>query len=82
MLGELCAARLFTVGLGVTDLRFFGSVLCLRWEWLMRVDPERGWERLPPCAERPVAAMLEASLSIVLADGAAARFWTAGADLQ
>jgi len=50
-------------GLGVTDLRFFGFALRLRWEWLSRTEPERGWVALPERKEKVVASMVAASCS-------------------
>ena len=43
-------------GLGMIDLRLFGFVLRLRWEWLHRVEPDKGWARLPAKREPVVAA--------------------------
>jgi hypothetical protein len=63
-------------GLGVLDLRFFGFALRLQWEWLVRVDPSRGWAALPSRTEKPVAAMAAASMSVVGGDGCSARLWT------
>jgi hypothetical protein len=63
-------------GLGVTDLRFFGFALRLRWEWLSRTEPERGWAALPERKEKVVASMAAASMSIVPGDGASTRLWT------
>jgi hypothetical protein len=63
-------------GLGVIDLRFFGYVLRLRWEWLSRLEPQRCWTALPSRSERCVAAMCAASLSVVVGDGASTGLWT------
>jgi hypothetical protein len=63
-------------GLGVIDLRFFGYVLRLRWEWLSWSEPQRCWTALPLCSERCVVAMCATSLSVVVGDGASVRLWT------
>jgi hypothetical protein len=63
-------------GLGVTDLRFFGFALRLRWEWLSRTEPERGWVTLPERKEKVVASMAAASMSVVSGNGASTRLWT------
>lgn len=63
-------------GLGVLDLRFFGFVLRLRWEWLARSEPDRCWASLPSKAEKNVVAMREASLSVIVGDGASVLLWT------
>jgi len=63
-------------GLGVTDLRFFGLALRLRWEWLARSEPERCWVKLPSKPEKMVGAMCAASLSVVVGDSASTRLWT------
>lgn len=63
-------------GLGVIDLRLFGYALRLRWEWLSRAEPDRCWTTLPSRPEHCVAAMLEASLSAQVGDGASVKLWT------
>lgn len=63
-------------GLGVVDLCFFGYALRLRWEWLLKSEPERCWVKLPARLEKPVAAMAVVSMSVVHDDGGAALFWT------
>jgi hypothetical protein len=63
-------------GLGVLDLRYFGFALRLRWEWLRRTDTTRCWSSLPARAEKPVAAMSAASMSVQVGDGAATKLWT------
>lgn len=52
-----------------------GFALRLRWEWLRRAQPDNIWARLPSKTEKIVAAMFEASVNVVLGDGASARFW-------
>lgn len=48
----------------------------LRWEWLARSEPGRGWARLPCRSERQVAAMSAVSMSVALGDGTSAKLWT------
>jgi hypothetical protein len=62
-------------GLGMIDLRPFGFALRLRWEWLKRVKPDKGWARLPAKQEHGVHAMFIASCSVQLGDGKSASFW-------
>jgi len=62
--------------LGILDLRFFGFALRLRWEWLRRSDPGRGWADLPNRRSKPVAAMSAISTSLIIGDGASALLWT------
>jgi hypothetical protein len=64
-------------------LRLFGFALRLRWEWLKRVEPDKGWARLPAKQEDvvtamfiAVTAMFMASCSVPLGDGKSASFWT------
>jgi len=57
------------------DLRLFGFVLRLRWEWLKRIEPDKGWARLPAKQEDAVTAMFMASCSVQLGDGKLASFW-------
>jgi hypothetical protein len=61
--------------LGMIDLRLFGFALRLRWEWLQRVEPDRGWARLPAKQEPITAVMFQASCSVQLGDGKSASFW-------
>lgn len=63
-------------GLGVIDLRLFGFALRLRWNWLIRTQPERCWTRLPSRAEKSVDAMCATSLWVIVGDGAATNLWT------
>ena len=63
-------------GLGQPDLRILGYALRLRWEWLRRTRPDSAWALLPATAEHCVAHMFNAATSIILGDGATARFWT------
>ena len=62
-------------GLGVLDLRFFGLALRLRWEWLSRVEPDRCWATLSARAEKNVVAMTDASMTVIIGDGASAKLW-------
>jgi hypothetical protein len=54
----------------VIDLRFFGFALRLRWKWLARTNQNSCWASLPSPRERLVDAMCDASLSVVVGDGA------------
>lgn len=63
-------------GLGVTDLRFFGFALRLRWEWLSRSEPQRCWTSLSSRSEKCMAMMCAASMSVVVDDDALTRLWT------
>ena len=53
-----------------------GFALRLRWEWLRRTDDSRTWRELPSTTERLAAAMFQASVKMVVGDGARTRFWT------
>jgi hypothetical protein len=63
-------------GLGLIDLHFFGYALRLRWKWLARTNQNSCWASLPSPRERMVDAMCDASLSVVVGDGANTLFWT------
>lgn len=65
-------------GLGMIDLRLFGFALRMRWEWLARVEPDRGWVRLPAKKEKVVTAMFDASCVVRLGEGTSAKFWKDG----
>jgi hypothetical protein len=62
-------------GLVMIDLRLFGFALRLRWEWLKRVEPDKGWARLLAKQEHVVHAMFMASCSVQLGDDKSASFW-------
>ena len=57
------------------DLRLFGFALWLRWEWLHRVEPDKGWARLPVKQEPVITAMFEASWTVRLGDDMTTSFW-------
>ena len=62
-------------GLGVVDLKIFGSALRMRWMWLQKTDNSRPWSHLPVKHEYIVSAMFEASISVQVGDGTRALFW-------
>lgn len=63
-------------GLGLPDLRTLGFALRLRWEWQRRSDVDAPWALLPSRAEKAVAAMFSASVSVQVGDGTRTLFWT------
>jgi hypothetical protein len=65
-------------GLDVSDLSKMGYALRMRWEWLALDDPDRSWALLPSKPEAVVQAMFEASVTVVVGDGARVLFWTDG----
>ena len=52
----VCSLTIYGL-MGMTDLRLFGFALRLRWEWLQRAEPDRGWVRLPAKHE-PIAVSM------------------------
>ena len=72
---SVCSPRAFG-GLGIPDLRTLGFALRLRWEWQRRQPDAPAWARLPSKESKVVLAMYDASVSVVLGDGASAKFWT------
>jgi hypothetical protein len=63
-------------GLGVTDLRWAGIALRVRWLWLRRTDGDRTWSTLRDDFERSVVAVFQAATASALGDGASTMFWT------
>jgi hypothetical protein len=62
-------------GLGVLDLRLFGSVLCLRWLWLQRTDPSRSWSLLSIIEDVSTSAFFQTSIVVILGNGEKLKFW-------
>uniref|UniRef100_A0A8I6WDL2 Reverse transcriptase zinc-binding domain-containing protein n=1 Tax=Hordeum vulgare subsp. vulgare TaxID=112509 RepID=A0A8I6WDL2_HORVV len=74
-LGRECVYRR-SGGLGILNLKWFGSDLHCRWPWL-RWDPEEiPWRMLPNDQEGEVTAIFSAATSVCLGDGERAKFWT------
>jgi hypothetical protein len=62
-------------GLGILDLRLFGSALQLRLMWLQRTDSSRSWSLLPFNDDAITRAFFHASIRIELNNGKSLLFW-------
>ncbi|KAM0905250.1 hypothetical protein ACQ4PT_017523 [Festuca glaucescens] len=62
-------------GLGITNMQFHGTALRVRWLWQSWMDPSKPWLGLPLSVDTQVRHLFEASMSIILGDGATASFW-------
>lgn len=62
-------------GLGITNMQFHGTALRVRWLWQSWMDPSKPWLGLPLPVDTQVRHLFEASVSIILGDGATASFW-------
>jgi hypothetical protein len=56
-------------GLGILDLRLFGSALRIRWLWLQHTEPSRPWAKLSFKEDKVTTAFFQASTIVVLGDG-------------
>lgn len=70
----VCSPREYG-GLGLPDLRILGFALRLCWEWLRRSKLDAVWSGLPSSPERVVQQMFQASVTVLIGDGASALFW-------
>jgi hypothetical protein len=65
-----------TGGLGVLNLRFFGTALRCRWPWLRWAADPRPWTLVPVTDDRDALQLFKAAVSIQMGDGRRAKFWT------
>jgi hypothetical protein len=62
-------------GLGLPDLRIFGTALRLRWLWLACIDQGRTWVSFQFSVDRNTQAFFDASVTVEIRDGARVLFW-------
>jgi hypothetical protein len=63
-------------GLGVFNLKLFGTALRCRWPWLDWSPPPRPWSLVPGEDDEEAQTLFKAGAFIQLGDGQSARFWT------
>ena len=63
-------------GLGLLNLRNFGTALRCSWKWLGWNPGNRPWHLLPDQQDKDYEVMFDAANLVVLGNGTVARFWT------
>jgi hypothetical protein len=59
----------------VLDLTTFSYALRMRWEWLVRAEPDRMWASIPCKSKRIIQAMFHVSTTVVVGNGSKTLFW-------
>lgn len=62
-------------GLGIINLRYFGTALRCRWPWMRWDQVERSWLRFPDQVEKEVAHIFSTASVVALGGGNTAKFW-------
>lgn len=70
---KICRSVYFG-GLGVKNLQLQALVLCMRWEWLRRTDPERPWQGIPMIVDKEARQVFDSLVKIAVGDGAKTPF--------
>jgi hypothetical protein len=60
--------------LGILDLTTSGYGLCMRWEWLARIEPDHIWASILGKSERMIRAMFVVSTMVQVGNGARTMF--------
>lgn len=63
-------------GLGIPCLTQKSEAMRCRWLWLSWMEPDRPWHGLPLPINSAVRALFEASVEIIIGNGANTKFWT------
>jgi hypothetical protein len=63
-------------GLGVLNLKFFGTAMCCRWPWLKWAAASKPWTLIPADDEADVQELFHAATRMRISNGKRAKFWT------
>jgi hypothetical protein len=63
-------------GLGILNLKLFGTALRRRWPWLRWAPEPQPWTTIPAEDDPEALALFRAATVVQLGDGKIAKFWT------